>query len=280
MTNEESATKENQRILGPGYYKEVGRKILDQGLEVYVGDELIPYADKVITPENFPEYPYDYNRDGKVRMKFNQEAFSKEARSFRSRYAESGGQWVFQHNLFVRDKGIFVVHDREVDSFYEFKDSENRGQKNKRVNLHVEQLQERLKGGKEEKGVTFSPDSSVRFTPWDALTRVERHNYFMTWHPGGRDNYHTVSESRRLSAEEVVDDGFMIASFGVSGAEVLAQIVERTYSKSLEYWTVHSLGVVVHENYTLGVEGYEYGSFNRLSFNDGNRGYATAKEKK
>ena len=273
MTNEESATKENQRIFGPGFYKEVGRQILDQGLEVYVGDELIPYAARVITPENFPEYPYDKKERENIR-------FSKEARSFRSRFAESGGQWVFQHNLFVREKGIFVVHDREVDAFYEFKDSENRWQKNKRVDLHVEQLQEKLKGGKEEKRVTFSPDRSVRFTPWDALTRVERHNYFMTWHPGGRDNYHTVSESRRLSAEEVVDDGFMIASFGVSGAEVLAQIVERTYSKSLEYWTVHSLGVVVHETYTLGVEGYEYGSFNRLSFKDGNIGYATTKEKK
>ncbi|HLC72293.1 MAG TPA: hypothetical protein VJH37_01805 [Candidatus Nanoarchaeia archaeon] len=271
MTNEKSATKD-PRIFGPGHYEKVGRQMLDQGLEVRVGDELIPYAYEIIVPENFPNYPYDYNHDCKVRMRFDQESFNLEARSFRIGVS-NGGQWVFQNYLFT-DEGIFVVHDRQVEKTYEYRDGEDRWQYQERLRPKVEQLQEKLEGGKEEKGVMFSLDGSTRFADWNTLTRVERGNLFEVVHPPTRDSSHTIVQFRTLRAEEIPHDGLMIASFGVLGAIVLGGITEKTNSRTLNYKIILRNGAIVQKNYTLGVCGNEYQSFGSINFSGDSSGCA------
>lgn len=285
MTNEEAATKENPRIFGPGYYKEVGRQILDQGLEVRVGDELISYAYDIITKKNFPDFswnPWNYPKDQSdldAALKvFDKEVLNEESRSFKAKYAGNNGHWMFQHYLFTED-GIFVVHDRQVSSEYKFKDLEKFGpcEGQQKLRFMVEQLQERVKGGKKEKGVVFSPDGSTRFAPWNTLTRIERgDHYFRVVHPPSRDNYYQVLERRTLRAEEIPNDGFVIASVGVLGAMVLAGIVERSPSKTFSYRTSLYHGAIAQDVYTLGVNGNEYHSFHSLSFGE-LKGCATPK---
>lgn len=48
----------------------------------------------------------------------------------------------------------------------------------------------------------------------------------------------------------------------------------------LEYWTRHAQGIVVNDNYSLGVTGNEWSSFYKLYFSDNLEGSATAKSRK
>jgi len=95
--------------------------------------------------------------------------------------------WVANNNLWVpgENAGVFAVYDEN-----------GKGRDEK---LDQGKLEKALETAKKEKGVFFSEDGKVRFAP--------------------RDTY----EGGVQSPEDFADNGFVIVSYGVKGAEKLAE---------------------------------------------------------
>ena len=93
--------------------------------------------------------------------------------------------WVFNRNLWTPE-GVYVIQDLEAMGISQL--------------LNQNDLEEMLKGGKDLGGVRFSQDGRIRFAPKGTYT------------PGG----HTP--------ESLAKDGFMVASYGLEGAEKLGEV--------------------------------------------------------
>lgn len=98
--------------------------------------------------------------------------------------------WVFNRNLWT-SKGVYVVHDLKAA-----------GMRQSQL-LNQNDLEEMLKDGKEIQGTRFSRDGLVRFAP--------KGSYQLGQH----------------TPQSLAKDGFVIASYGVEGAEKLGEVAER-----------------------------------------------------
>ncbi len=104
--------------------------------------------------------------------------------------------WVFNRNLWT-DKGVYVVQDLEV--------------KGRTKKLEVSDLEKFLKNSEELNGVRFSEDGKVRFAP--------------------KETYKLEYNAK----DELAENGFVIASYGKTGAEQLAKISEKFSNKPYVY---------------------------------------------
>lgn len=147
---------------GPDTYRNVGKSILNQGQRIPTGDETasLLYATYCI-PEFKDEHEFWNVKD-----------------IMRNRWL-----WVFNTNLWTA-KGVYVLQDTKAE----------------RSPLVANQLEKKLKAGKEIGGVRFSIDGKVRFAP--------------------KETY----QSGEQTPQTLAKDGFIIASFGKEGAEKLKEI--------------------------------------------------------
>ncbi len=119
--------------------------------------------------------------------------------------------WVFNRNLWTKD-GVYVVQDTKTIGT-----SKPLGQKN---------LEKMLKGSKEfSNGVRFSKDGKVRFAP--------------------KDSY----QLGRQKPESLAKNGFMIANYGIEGAEKLGEVS----SKFKDEPYVNGLEINAEERKVIGL---------------------------
>ena len=154
--------------FGPDTYQSVGKQILEHNLEISTAEQTasLLYSAYFSDEKNEPE-------------------FENIRKIMRNRWFV-----VFNRNLST-DKGIYVVQDNEARRLSE--------------QLSVNDLEKRLKNGKEIKGieVRISEDGIVRFAPKGSYILGEQ------------------------TSEQLSKDGFAIASYGKKGAENLAEISEQ-----------------------------------------------------
>ena len=117
------------RRVGPGNYREVGSRILKQGLLVPTGDYTAPLVHSAYC-------------DDEVK---NEPEFESVRETMKNRWL-----WVFNRNLWT-DKGVYVFQDLEAEGLSE--------------PLNLNELEKSLKGGREFNGIRFSEDGRVRFAP-------------------------------------------------------------------------------------------------------------------
>lgn len=104
--------------------------------------------------------------------------------------------WVFNRNLWAKD-GVYILPDLEASGRSQPLDQKN--------------LEKMLKGSKEINGVRFSKDGKVRFAE--------------------KGSYHLGSHT----PESLAKDGFMIASYGIEGAEKLGEVSSKFTNKPYIY---------------------------------------------
>jgi len=104
--------------------------------------------------------------------------------------------WVFNTNLWTKD-GVYVLSDLKAIG---------RSQQ-----LNQKDLEKMLKGSKDINGIRFSKDQSVRFAP--------KGSYQLQAH----------------TPESLAKDGFVIASYGVEGAEKLGEVSSKFKNKPYVY---------------------------------------------
>ncbi|MEK6829175.1 MAG: hypothetical protein AABY15_03530 [Nanoarchaeota archaeon] len=104
--------------------------------------------------------------------------------------------WVFNRNLWTKD-GVYVLQDSKAIG---------RSQP-----LSQNDLEKMLKGSKEVNGVRFSKDKNVRF--------AEKGSYQLENH----------------TPESLAKDGFVIASYGIEGAEKLGEVSSKFKVKPYVY---------------------------------------------
>ena len=162
--------------FGPDTYQSVGKQILEHNLEIPTAEQTasLLYSAYFSDEKNEPE-------------------FENIRKIMRNRWFV-----VFNRNLST-DKGIYVVQDNEARRLSE--------------QLSVNDLEKRLKNGKEIKGieVRISEDGIVRFAPKGSYILGEQ------------------------TSEQLSKDGFAIASYGKKGAENLAEISEQFRYKPIVY---------------------------------------------
>jgi len=149
-------------------YETVGKKILESGLSI----------------------PTGYQTASLIHGAYNSEEL--EFRGVQDILLKRG-LWVFNANLWTPD-GVYVVYDskaRGCESLYGGRD----------------ELEERLRGGREIDGVRFNEDRSVSFAP--------KESYKLGDH----------------TPESLAKDGFVIASFGPEGAEKLGEVASKFKGK-------------------------------------------------
>lgn len=100
------------------------------------------------------------------------------------------GLWVFNKNLWT-ENGVYVYQDFDG--------------KGTSISSSVWDLENLLQNGEEISGVIFSKDKRVRFAT--------------------KESYKIRKD---LSKEEIINDGFIIASFGKEGAEKIGEISHKT----------------------------------------------------
>ena len=93
--------------------------------------------------------------------------------------------WVFNRNLWTRE-GVYVVQDSEAIGLSQ--------------QLNQTDLEKMLEGGKDLNGIRFSKDGRVRF--------ASKRTYQLEEH----------------SPESLTKDGFIVASYGIEGAEKLGKV--------------------------------------------------------
>ena len=167
--------------------------------------------EKLLTFVHPSQGPHDYRTVGKGILSRNltipsgeqtaylvQGAYGSEEPEFREiqETMQSRFLWVFNRNLWTT-KGVYVVHDNlAVGLTQELKSSE---------------LEEKLDKGSEQEGVRLSKDGNIRF--------ASRSTYRLGEH----------------TPESLAKDGFVIASYGVSGAEALGEVASRFRNKPFVY---------------------------------------------
>jgi len=138
--------------------------------------------------------------------------------------------WVFNRNLWTKD-GVYVLPDLEAIG--------------RNQPLNQKDLEKMLKGSKEFNGVRFSEDKKVRFAP--------------------KETYQLETNT----PESLAKDGFVIASYGIEGAEKLGEVSSKFKVKPY----VHGIKTDTQEQRVsgLGTNGLD----GRLSVDGGNFGGST-----
>lgn len=172
---------------GPKGYCHVGAEILRKGQEVPHGD----YTALLLRAA--------YCSDARTRSEF---------KNVRKILGKWGGLWVFNRNLWTPN-GVYVVQDLEaIGNFLTSLASEKR---RRHQDLNIRDLEKRLDGIEEIKGVRFSKDGRVRF--------AEIGTYKFGDH----------------TSKELARDGFIVASFGLKGAKRLAEFSSRVQKRAVVY---------------------------------------------
>ena len=104
--------------------------------------------------------------------------------------------WVFNQDLWTPE-GFYSVLDRNANGLSE--------------RLEVEDLKQRLVGGSKYKGIEFSSNRQVRFAPIGSYTFGE------------------------MSAEELEEDGVLIARHDIEGAKSLAEVSDSFENRPINY---------------------------------------------
>lgn len=203
---------------GPAVYRNVGRKILENGLRVPTGDDFAPLI-----------YSAYFNKKDKDNLLF---VDIKEILNGGDNNSHLIGLSFYVFNRYVwTPQGVYVKQDLRAEGTRE--DGYNRaGLFNSAGLLRVSRLERTIKNGKEIDGVRFSEDGRVRFAP--------------------KDTYKLGKNTPR----ELAKNGFIIAGYGVRGAEQLAE-VSATFEED-----PYVSGVDVSEEYykstcrNFGIQGF------------------------
>jgi len=147
--------------FGPGYYRNIGIEILSKGLNPCVGDYFASLMHSA-----FCVWPV-------------QSYFLKIQEMF-----FNGASFYFYNINHYTKRGVYVIQDFLAEGI--------------RDEINADNLERLLRGGKEIRGIRFSPDNRIRFAPKGS------------YQPG------------HLSPEDFAKDGLVIASFNFEGAEKLA----------------------------------------------------------
>ncbi|MBS3088355.1 hypothetical protein J4402_01090 [Candidatus Pacearchaeota archaeon] len=147
---------------GPDNYRNIGNKILSQNQKVPTGDYTASLIHSAYCSEAQNELEFQNVRE----------------------IMKNRLLWVFNRNLWT-GKGVYVIQDLKAVG---------RSQP-----LNSEDLEKKLKGGKEINGIRFSKDKLVRFAPKETY-RLGEH-----------------------SPESFAKDGVIVANCGVEGAEKLGE---------------------------------------------------------
>ncbi len=129
--------------VGPNLYWEVGEKILQRGLRVPTGDDIVPL----------------------LRGAYCDSHFKDAAAEYRSVLQSKGGVYVFNRNIWT-SKGAYVIQDPEVDALQQL-----RGNSEEVQVWDLMQLIEQGSNGRN--GVRFSRDGKTRFAPKESYTLGE-----------------------------------------------------------------------------------------------------------
>lgn len=149
--------------FGPHNYRTIGKKILEKGLSIPTGYQT---ASLLYGAYNSSELEFRGVQD----------------------IIDNNMLWVFNRNLWTHE-GVYVAHDPEAIGIS--------------WALDRDELEERLRSGREVDGVRFSEDRSVSFAP--------KESYKLGDH----------------TPESLSKDGFMVASFGPEGAEKIGEVVSK-----------------------------------------------------
>ncbi len=199
--------------IGPNTYKNVGSAILSRELKVPTGDHTASLV--------YPAY-------------CNPKKFSKLGSEEIKNIMKESSLWVFNRN-FWGPKGVYVLQDLEAkgtdESLAEESLDINKLKRLLRTRFEVTLLGEpfatvsllesKLENGKEISGIRFSKDNRLRFAP--------KKTYAFGDH----------------TAESLIKDGFMIASYGKKGTEKLGGVCAK-----FEYQP-HVFGIEVQKDFFL-----------------------------
>lgn len=163
----------------PNNYTKVSQSILEKGLRLATGGET---ASLIYESYCSPEI-----------------SESLEAKAIKE-IMRSRWIWVANRNLWTPE-GVYVADDEKGVGRTQAFD--------------INELEQKLVGSKEIKGVKFSKDGKLRFAP--------------------RNTY----QSGEQSPEDFEKNGFIIASYGIEGAEKLAE-VSKKFSYKPRVWTVET----------------------------------------
>lgn len=188
---------------GPGSYVDVGRAILEKGQNVLTGDYTASLLYAAYCSEEMKNEPLLVETRRLMKEKW---------------------LWVFNMNWWT-SKGVYVIQD--IGSI-----GERLPKNSNKLDSLLEKadLEEKLIGGEEIHGVSFSKDKQVRFAPQ------------LSYHSGLRRQ------------ERFAWDGFMVASFGKEGAEKMAEV-----AKLFEGNHVYSFQLTGYPTTTVSAIGLRFG---------------------
>ena len=150
--------------VGPDTYLNVGKRIIEQGMNVPTGDKTASLLHSAYcVPELKDEPEFEDIRE----------------------IMRNAWLWVFNRNLWTSE-GVYVVQDLKAIG--------------KSQPLNQNELEKMLEGGKNLGGVRFSKDGKIRF--------ASKGSYQLKIH----------------TPESLAKDGFMVASYGIKGAEKLGEV--------------------------------------------------------
>ncbi len=133
--------------------------------------------------------------------------------------------WVFNINRWTED-GVYVLQDLKAAG--------------RNQPLNEKDLEKMLKGGKDINGIRFSRDGTVRFAPKETY-QLETH-----------------------TPESLAKDGFVIASYGLEGAEKLGEVSSKFKKKPYVYGVKTDTAeqrvsaLLGDFDDRLGVDGYDF----------------------
>lgn len=161
--------------VGPRNYRAVGKQILDARQQVPTGDYLASLLHSTYCDEKVTNEP----------------EFQDVRKLMRTQWL-----WVFNRNLWTED-GVYIIQDE---------DAVGRSQP-----LVENELEEKINGGTEVRGVKFSRDRKIRFAPKE-IYRLGEH-----------------------TPKSLAKDGFIIASFDEEGAEKLGEFSAKFRNQPFVY---------------------------------------------
>ena len=178
-------------VTWPGPYINVGKEIIYSYLKIPDRDKFTATLSntKFCTPSIAPNGDYTI---ALIHAAFcnskcrNDPEFGSAFEDIRTKFKDPiTGWWIYNRNMWT-SSGVYVMDDLQLKGANE--------------SFYLGELEEILKNGYEIKGVRFSKDAKVRFAP--------KQTYKIGEH----------------TSDSLVEDGFVIASFGVKGAERFGEI--------------------------------------------------------
>jgi hypothetical protein len=175
--------------IGLFTHKGAGRQILKKGMNIPTGDEMasLVYSAYFSNNSDKPEFITIRNING---------------------------LWTFNRNLYT-EKGVYVLQDSYAEGNIiplEEMDYLNGMGYLERIQVHINDLEERLKDGREISGVRFSKDEKLRFAP--------KGSYLL---------------GKKFSPNSYAKDGFSIASHGKEGAEKQGEVYAKKQVSPFNY---------------------------------------------